>query len=217
MFAHGSFEHLLGNMLFLILLGPALELRIGKVKFAISYLVSGLAATLMYSALMWDASYILVGASGAISGIIGTFLILYPREKIMMVVGFLILPNVSVWIVTAVWFLFNVILAAFTPQVAWQAHLGGFLAGALIGLSMYRTAGSRNSSKALDIEDLNQLVTNDKQRTALNALEGETNPDVKKAWLEYFAENTNCPNCEGRLEFSGDKFRCNCGYVRKVK
>lgn len=217
MFAHASIFHLLGNMLFLILLGPALEQRIGKLKFAVVYFFSGIVATLTFSAVMWGEPIYLLGASGAISGIIGTFLVTYPRDKITMILGFILIPDAPVWAVSAVWFLFNVVIVVGSSQTAWEAHLGGFLAGAVIGLLFYKSVKSERVESAPDVDTLEQLVTNSKQKEALEALRGETNPDIRKAWLEHFAENTQCPNCGSMMNWSKNSLKCNCGYSRKIK
>ena len=217
MFAHASIFHLLGNMLFLILLGPALEQRIGKLKFAVVYFLSGIVATLTFSAVMWGEPIYLLGASGAISGIIGTFLVTYPRDKITMILGFILIPDAPVWAVSAVWFLFNVVIVVGSSQTAWEAHLGGFLAGAVIGLLFYKSVKSERVESALGVDTLEQLVTNSKQKEALEALRGETNPDIRKAWLEHFAENTQCPNCGSMMNWGKNSLKCNCGYSRKIK
>lgn len=217
MFAHASIFHLLGNMLFLILLGPALEQRIGKLKFAVVYFLSGIVATLTFSAVMWGEPIYLLGASGAISGIIGTFLVTYPRDKITMILGFILIPDAPVWAVSAVWFLFNVVIVVVSSQTAWEAHLGGFLAGAVIGLLFYKSVKSERVESAPDVDTLEQLVTNSKQKEALEALRGETNPDIRKAWLEHFAENTQCPNCGSMMNWGKNSLKCNCGYSRKIK
>ena len=172
MFAHAGIFHLLGNMLFLILLGPALEQRIGKLKFAVVYFLSGIVATLTFSAVLWNEPVYLLGASGAISGIIGTFLVTYPRDKITMILGFILIPDAPVWAVSAVWFLFNVVLAVGSPQTAWEAHLGGFLAGAVIGLLFYKSVKSEHVDKVPEIDSLEQMATNSKQREAVEALRG---------------------------------------------
>lgn len=219
MFAHSSIFHLLGNMLFLILLGPALEQRIGKAKFAAAYFISGIVATLVFSAMVWNDAviYYLLGASGAISGIIGTFLVNYPRDKITMVLGFIVMPNVPVWAVTAAWFFFDVILAMSSPATAWQAHLGGFLAGLVIGLLIYRSVRTEHPETAPSVKSLEEIATNDRQREAIAALRDETNPDIQKAWREYFAENTPCPNCGSMMQWSKNSLKCNCGYSRKIR
>lgn len=217
MFAHAGIFHLLGNMLFLILLGPALEQRIGKLRFAVVYFLSGIIATLTFSAVLWNEPVYLLGASGAISGIIGTFLVTYPRDKITMIMGFILIPDAPVWAVSAVWFLFNVVLATGSPQTAWEAHLGGFLAGAVIGLLFYKSVTSEHADKVPEMSSLEQLATNSKQREALDALRGETNPDIRRAWMEHFAEHTPCPNCGSMMTWSKNSLKCNCGYSRKIK
>ena len=139
MFMHGGWMHIIGNMLYLWIFGNNIEDAMGHFKFAIFYLVSGIAAALTM-VLVDPASHTpIVGASGAISGVLGAYMLLFPRARIHVVVPlwFLFYPFWvrAVWVV-GIWFAMQLATAALTPPsepgVAWWAHVGGFTAGLLL-------------------------------------------------------------------------------------
>lgn len=137
MFMHGSWMHLGGNMLYLHIFGDNLEDRLGKLKFLVFYLLSGAAAALA-QAITNPASFIpMVGASGAISGVLGGYLVLYPRQTITVYMPYVGLTQMPALYVLGSWFAYQVIygLAAATQEgggVAFWAHVGGFAAGFLL-------------------------------------------------------------------------------------
>jgi membrane associated rhomboid family serine protease len=131
MFLHGNLMHIAGNMLFLGVFGPAVEDALGGARYALYYLAWGVVAAI---AQIWvDPGSIIptLGASGAIGGVLGGYLLLYPGNKIEIVVPLLLFSSfeVAAWILLGGWFLFQI----FLPQegVAVWAHIGGFLAGML--------------------------------------------------------------------------------------
>ena len=141
MFLHGSWMHLLGNMWFLWIFGNNIEDSMGRLRFVVFYLLSGLAAAGLQVALT-PASFVpMVGASGAISGVMGAYLVLYPRVRVwtFLPLGFF-LTSVALpaWSMLIYWFLLqalSVVLAAGSESVggvAFWAHIGGFLAGVLL-------------------------------------------------------------------------------------
>lgn len=141
MFLHANLAHLLGNMLFLRIYGDNIEHRFGRVGFALLYLVAGVAASLAFAAVAWNPSTPLVGASGAISGVLGAYFVLFPRHRVKVLV--LLFPFVfDTWLVPAgiVLGLYVVVdnllplLAGVQGGVGYGAHLGGFVVGALFGL-----------------------------------------------------------------------------------
>jgi membrane associated rhomboid family serine protease len=155
MFLHASILHIAGNMLFLLVFGGGVEKRLGSVGFLLFYLVCGVAASLAETIVLLGAVQYLhvsasvlalpnLGASGAIAGILGAYLISFPRNRILTVIPvgvILIFPIVSAQIVILVWFLLQVLDGVFslTPAysaaqggVAYFAHIGGFLAGLLL-------------------------------------------------------------------------------------
>lgn len=136
MFLHGGVWHLIGNMIYLLIFGNNIEDAMGHARFLLFYLLSGVAAA-MSMAFMDPASSIpMVGASGAISGVLGAYMLIYPKAKVTVIVpiGIIFYPFriAAVWVVGA-WFAMQLLSAATStpdsPGVAWWAHVGGFLAG----------------------------------------------------------------------------------------
>ena len=140
MFLHGSSIHLLGNMLFLWVFGDNVEDAMGHLRFLMFYLMCGIFAAVLHSWMMPDSDLPLIGASGAVAGIISAYLILHPKVKIWV----LALWRIPIKI-TAYWALGFWILAQFAnllfdneENVAWGAHIGGLAAGAVLILFMRR-------------------------------------------------------------------------------
>jgi membrane associated rhomboid family serine protease len=134
MFLHANLMHVLGNMLFLWIFGDNVEDRLGRVGYALFYIVSGLAAWSLHIVTTEDPEVPALGASGAISGAIGAFLVLYPRARIKMFIWIwfwadVIFVPAILWI--GLWFLEQVYFSSMGMSgVAYTAHLGGFAAGA---------------------------------------------------------------------------------------
>ena len=135
MFLHGGFMHLAGNMLFLWVLGDNVEDAMGHPRFVAFYLLSGLAAALAHAGLDPGSKIPMIGASGAISGVIGAYLVLHPKASIKtLVLRFIV--NLPAWVVLGLWIGFQFLNVAMAPKgaggVAWWAHIGGFVAGAIL-------------------------------------------------------------------------------------
>jgi membrane associated rhomboid family serine protease len=143
MFMHGSWLHILGNMLFLWIFGNNVEDSMGKVRFLIFYLLSGYAATALQTVVTLtagtatDGAVPNLGASGAVSGVLGAYLILLPNAMVLTLIFFFILP-VPAFVFLGFWFLFQVWEGGFSlvqPEagggVAFFAHIGGFAFGLL--------------------------------------------------------------------------------------
>lgn len=138
MFLHGSWGHLIGNMWFLWVFGNNIEDSMGHLRFLAFYVVTGLAAAGAQIVMDPSSTVPMVGASGAISGVMGAYLVLYPKARVDTLAGFWIVP-LPAWMMLGYWMLLQLsgILAPAGPGggVAYGAHLGGFVAGlALIPL-----------------------------------------------------------------------------------
>ncbi|MGQ0678528.1 MAG: rhomboid family intramembrane serine protease [Actinomycetota bacterium] len=141
-FIHGGFLHLAGNMLFLWVFGNNIEDRLGKPKFLLFYLVTGLAATFAHIAFNTGSQVPTVGASGAVSGLLGAYIVLFPRAKVDSVVPIPILffligrIRLPAYVVLGMWFVSQFFIGSGQqPEgggVAWIAHVGGFLAGMVL-------------------------------------------------------------------------------------
>ena len=145
MFMHGGWAHILGNMLFLWIFGDNIEDRLGHLRYLIFYLVCGVLASLAHVfttvALSSDPSGVLVpslGASGAISGVLGGYILLFPRRQVHVIL-FRFLTTVPAYVALGIWFLFQFLsgiglLGGGSQEggVAYAAHVGGFIAGLLL-------------------------------------------------------------------------------------
>lgn len=139
MFMHGGWMHLGGNMLFLWIFGNNIEDELGHVRFIIFYLVCGIAATLAHALTDTSSMIPLVGASGAISGVMAAYVVLYPRAKIVsaIVLGFYFhtFKISAIWYV-GIWFAIQAVNALASSGggggTAWWAHIGGFIAGLIL-------------------------------------------------------------------------------------
>jgi len=148
MFMHGSIIHLLGNMLFLWIFGNNVEDYLGRKKFVIFYLFCGITAALTQIFINPDSKVPMVGASGAIAGVLGAYLLLYPRAKVTTVIifGFFIrLIKIPAVVVLGFWIVYQFLygissLAVRTGEggVAWFAHIGGFICGVII-IKLFKT------------------------------------------------------------------------------
>ncbi len=145
MFMHGGIAHIAGNMLFLWIFGDNVEDRMGHLRYLVFYLVCGLLASLAHvlttAMLATDAASLLIpslGASGAISGVLGGYIVLYPRRRVTAIV-FRFITDVPAWVAIGIWFAFQLIsstslLGSGTQLggVAYAAHIGGFVAGLVL-------------------------------------------------------------------------------------
>jgi membrane associated rhomboid family serine protease len=150
MFLHGGWLHLLGNMLFLYVFGNNVEDRLGRLRYLLFYLGCGYAATYGYSLFTPGSSTPLVGASGAIAGVLGAYLVLFPRAKVWsLLTFFFFLPvRLPAWLVLGGWFLLQYLYfrgagIADGGGVAYGAHVIGFLVGAALVWQLRNTAQHR--------------------------------------------------------------------------
>lgn len=139
MFLHGGFMHLAGNMLYLYVFGNNVEDCMGKFRFIIFYLLCGVAAA--YGQVFYhpQSTIPMIGASGAISGVLGAYLLVYPRAKVLVLIplGFILQTiRLPAAVVLLLWFGIQFVSSLGaepgTPGVAWYAHIGGFIAGCIL-------------------------------------------------------------------------------------
>ncbi len=142
MFLHGGWAHIIGNMLFLWAFGRSIEDYLGSSKFLVFYLLSGIAAGLTQDFFNIDSSAPMVGASGAIAGVMGAYLIKFPRARISTIIFFIFIVRVDVpatlmlvyWFITQLVSGFGSVAYSHVSQsgTAWFAHIGGFLSGMVL-------------------------------------------------------------------------------------
>ncbi len=144
MFLHGSLLHLGGNLLFLWIFGNNVEDHLGPFRYLAFYVIGGIVATLAHVALNLDSTIPMVGASGAIAAVMGAFVVWFPDAPVRTLLTFFFILVVRIrakWVL-GFWF----VLQFFTSPnsgVAWAAHVGGFLFGALVGLAVRASPGLR--------------------------------------------------------------------------
>jgi membrane associated rhomboid family serine protease len=139
MFLHGGWMHLIGNMLYLWIFGNNVEDAMGHRRFILFYLICGIAALAAHAIPAADSVVPMVGASGAISGVLGAYLLLYPRARVLVaipIVIFFYAVRLPAALVLLFWFLLQLFNNAMGGQegggVAWGAHIGGFVAGMVL-------------------------------------------------------------------------------------
>ena len=139
MFLHGGFMHLIGNMLFLWIYGNNIEDAMGHIKFLLFYITCGLSAAILQAFVTPNSDIPMIGASGAVSGILSAYLLLYPKARVstlIFIFFFITVIRIPAGILILIWFATQLINASLTdpniPGVAWFAHLGGFFMGVLL-------------------------------------------------------------------------------------
>jgi len=135
-FLHGDIFHLGGNMLFLWVFGDNVEDALGHVRYLIFYLLCAIAGALFQSLVAWNSQEPLIGASGAIAGVVTAYLILYPRVKVWVLAFARIPLHIPAFIPLILWVLFQVVMFARggEDQISWACHIGGIIAGAVLVL-----------------------------------------------------------------------------------
>jgi membrane associated rhomboid family serine protease len=135
MFMHGSIAHIFGNMLFLFIFGDNLENLMGHLRFALFYIVCGIAAAVSQIAMDPSSVIPMLGASGAISGVLGGYILLFPQRKVRAII-FNFLTTVPAFVALGIWIVYQIVLGALAPAgtggVAYAAHIGGFFAGLIL-------------------------------------------------------------------------------------
>lgn len=140
MFMHGGWAHLLGNMLYLYIFGDNVEDNFGKGKYLLFYLICGAVASVAQIAVMPNSTIPNLGASGAISGVLAAYLVLYPKNRVRVLMGYFVI-HVSAWLVLGLW-IGTQLLSGYTDifnhtatqegGIAYMAHIGGFFAGIIL-------------------------------------------------------------------------------------
>ena len=167
LFLHGGFVHLIGNMIYLWVFGDVVEDALGHVRYLMFFLVCGVIGSLTHTMLFPNSTVPSIGASGSIAGVLGAFLVMRPRARIVTLLPLVVywtMVEISALVLLPIWFAmqffngFLSIAAAHATQevsgVAWWAHVGGFLFGMLIGAFARRSAPERVTtygSKGVDV------------------------------------------------------------------
>jgi membrane associated rhomboid family serine protease len=228
MFIHSYFNllHIIMNMVFLLFLGIPFEEKVGPWVFMAIYYIAGIFASVFTavfeivggSAFGLDPSGFGVGASGAIFGVLGAFVALYPREKIMF--PLILIRKWPVWLIAAIYFGIETMLAASAPRdhVGHFAHIGGFIGGLFfvpIVNKFKKTHEDARKLDSLDFEFFEQFATNYKLKDILERIKKEDEPEIRQTWIEEFMSKIECPECGKKLTVKPRSAKCSCGF--KVK
>jgi membrane associated rhomboid family serine protease len=140
MFLHGGFMHIIGNMYFLFIFGDNVEDRLGHLRYLAVYVCFGLAAALSQVIMFPDSVVPMVGASGAVAGVMGAYMVFYPHAKVktlIIIIIFITIAEIPAFIFLLLWFFLQFMNGAGggSDGVAWWAHIGGFIAG--LGYAAY--------------------------------------------------------------------------------
>jgi membrane associated rhomboid family serine protease len=232
MFIHGDFLHIFGNMLVFFFIGTALEERIGGKKFIIIYLLSGVVGALTHSILYIESDTPLVGASGAIFGIMGALVFAYPRDEVVMPVPLgiiMVLRRIKVVYAVILFAVFETVLVFIgsMDQTAHLAHLGGLIGGFVLaaiflrgrkthtkeGKTVYYDTFSPEKLEKIDFTKLESLAVTIEQKDILEKIKSESIPHAREIWLEHFFDKTICPKCGSKLNHFNHRVSCeNCGF-----
>jgi membrane associated rhomboid family serine protease len=226
MFVHSGFLHIFGNMLVFFFMGMAFEQRIGAKKFLIIFLITGVCGALTHSLLNIGSYTVLVGASGAIFGIMGAFAYSYPRDEVVMPVpiGIMFIMRIKVIYATIIFAALEtfVVMLEVQDNTAHFAHLGGLISGAILAALLIKTRAEKENpqgtmhynpyiqqkSKKINFANLEKLAEAKEQKEMLKRIESETVPQVREIWLDHFLEKTKCPKCKKTLNSFEGKIWC---------
>jgi len=155
MFLHGGWLHIIGNMWFLWIFGGNVEDRMGSASYLLFYVICGLGAGISQVAFSWGSVIPSIGASGAIAGVLGAYIIYFPRSRILSLVPLLVIwfmARIPAWIFIGLWFVVEFLsglgslATATSAGIAWWAHVGGFLLGAILAKSFASSSARRPAS-----------------------------------------------------------------------
>jgi membrane associated rhomboid family serine protease len=212
MYIHADFLHLFFNMFILFLMGAPFEERVGWKWMAVVYWTTGiLGGGLLNGVVTISDPTVGIGASAAISGVLGAFAMMYPNDRIPMVIIFIILPRVQVALGALVFILFQTFLAFVSASlpgglanVGYIAHLAGVMVGVAIGWVLARkgveapTPGAALGRRLdrIDYERMRPLARMPANAERLDALVKEDIPEVKEVLLEDLVSRMRCPECD---------------------
>jgi len=230
MFIHGGFLHIIGNMMVFFFVGMAFEQRIGWKKFLTIYLLTGVCGALTHSLLNIGSGIVLIGASGAIFGILGAFAFSYPRDEVVMPIPLgivMVFRRIKVVYAVLIFAVMETVIVMLDVQdtTAHFAHIGGLVSGVVLAAIIIKNkrTGTDNTASAetiyydssyplklrkINFSVLRKLATTPDLVDELQRIENETVPQVRDVWLEHFLERTKCPRCNKPLNHFDGKTWC---------
>jgi len=213
MYTHGGVGHLLMNILVVAFIGTGFEQRIGTRPYILMYFVAGLCGTLAFAGLNWGNSFIaVVGASGAISGVLGAYVRMFPHERMSLLIGFF--PPMPLWVFIAGYLFLQIVLLSGQTNIAVEAHLGGLVAGYVLAPYVARLPLHKRVKKMVSQSVLRKLATTPELKSIMRRIEEEESiPDVRSAWIEHFLSQAKCPQCGARLKVRNEGVMCERGHM----
>ena len=220
MFMHGGPMHLLMNMLILILLGVPFEDRIGSASFLKIYMLSGIIGSLLTGSIsVWDGeglTTIHIGASGAVFGIMGAFVLLYPRLEIPMLLGPIFMHRVPVIVSTIVFVVMETLYVGLGTNdgIGHGTHMASFIAGVFLAPYYSNKTGDNESGIDFDTSQLSKVFEKTKIGAhELKMIEESDEPELVNAWVETFWEIQKCPDCNTSLTPEAECLDCGKNYL----
>ena len=220
MFMHGSPMHLLMNMLILILLGVPFEDRIGSKSFLRIYLISGFFGSLFTGSIsLWngeDVETIHIGASGAVFGIMGAVVLLYPRLEIPMLLGPIFMHRVPVFLSTLGFVAMETLYVALgtSDGIGHGTHMASFIAGVFLAPYYSNKTDDNESNIDFDTSKLSKVFEKTKiGEHELQMIEESDEPELVNAWVEKFWEIQKCPDCNTSLTPEAECLDCGKDYL----
>lgn len=228
MFLHGGFLHIFGNMFVFLFMGMAFEQRVGWKNFLIIYLITGVFGALTHAILNLGSSIILIGASGAIFGILGAFAYSYPRDEVVMPVpvGIMIIMRIKVIYGVILFAVMETVIVVVDVQdnTAHFAHLGGLVSGVVLAAILIGNRGAKTKESAknaiyydisqvpksqkVNFSNLKKLASTYDLKEELKRIEKESVIQVRDIWIDHFLDKAVCPNCGKPLKHSNGKIWC---------
>ena len=204
---HGSPMHLLMNMIILILLGVPFEDKIGSVAFLKLYVISGIIGSLLTGTIsFWnqaeDLETVHIGASGAIFGIMGAFVLLYPKLEIPMLLGPIFMHRVPVFLSTIVLVAMETLYVSLGTNdgIGHGTHMASFVAGVFLAPYYSKKTDDNESSIDFDTSQLSKVFEKTKIGShELKMIDESDEPELISAWVEKFWELQKCPDCNTSL------------------
>jgi membrane associated rhomboid family serine protease len=214
MYTHGGLLHLLFNVLVIAFIGLAFEQRIGTRPYLFLFFISGLCGTLAFAGLHWGDSFVaVVGASGAISGVLGAFVRMFPHERMSMIIMFFPLPPMPLWVIVVIFLLLQFVFLSGASNVAVESHLAGLAAGYILAPYIARLPLHKRVRRMVSQSALRKLATTPELKSIMRRIEDESIPDVRSAWIEHFLSRAKCPQCGARLKAKKDGVVCDRGHL----
>jgi len=235
MFLHGDFFHIIGNMIVFLFMGIAFEQRIGWKNFLAIYLITGVCGALAHSFVNLGSDILLIGASGAIFGILGAFAYSYPRDEVVMPIPLgiiMIFRRIKVMYAAVLFAVMETVIVVLgaSDNTAHFAHFGGLIGGVIFAALIIGNQGEKTKhyqetaiysdlstvpdKKKINFTTLRKLAITPELRETLNRIENETVMQVRDIWLEHFLENTTCPMCGKSLNHSKRKIWCEDDHIK---